>query len=653
MTAFKFEISNSEGDVEFSFEDEAIAAFWLAENLSGISPDLEKRSVNHGASNTTSYSYDGSSTQSVDTDISKREYEANWSPFTSSITHGFHDIATNDFNPHEQLTPPCRLRIRTTVDITNMSPADYIGLPARLTIGCDEYLPRFFHGTIFRVTVLGGNGAEDAALEFLVCPWLWYLAYNKKSRIFSGTSLDIASQIIGDYPANLISAPSIDTSAVTTSLTSHDFVTQFGESDYAFISRLLERDGLFFYFAHFQDDYHLVVGEDNSSFLGDILDVVPIDIANNQLQGSELFSDYVTNLNFQRQIVPEQYRTRDYNSDNATASLDAKSPNVDSVLEVFEYPGGFEDLADGLDNISPRRAKMLRSSETLCTGFGKHQLFMPGLKVAMPADPRDNISTELLGATMLVRQTVHSLERSPVGLPVYKNAFDLMPIENDFSPAPITPQPKINGPMAAIITTTTTGEQIDVDDTFRPLIRYKWDKDNIGIRVRLAQGWAGANHGMQILPRVGDEVLVQFLDGNIDRPVVVGSLYNSASKALFDPTETDQFSEITRTQGQFRYVSGIHDGGGNKVLMYDQEGSERMVLETIGSRDDMVAGRYLMASTDRVEVTKNDKVEDVLNDYTLYIGGNLKIDVVGNIDFVAGGDVRNYKAKSSDAVRRK
>ena len=185
MTAFKFEISNSEGDAEFSFEDEAIAAFWLAENLSGINPDLEKRSVNNGALNISSYSHDGSSTQSVDMLKSKREHEANWSPFTSSITHGFHDIATHDFNQHEQLTPPCRLRIRTTVDLTNMSPANYIGLPARLTIGCDEFLPRFFHGTIFRVTVLGGNGAEDAALEFLVCPWLWYLAYNKKSRKYT------------------------------------------------------------------------------------------------------------------------------------------------------------------------------------------------------------------------------------------------------------------------------------------------------------------------------------------------------------------------------------------------------------------------------------------------------------------------------------
>ena len=80
---------------------------------------------------------------------------------------------------------------------------------------------------------------------------------------------------------------------------------------------------------------------------------------------------------------------------------------------------------------------------------------------------------------------------------------------------------------------------------------------------------------MQILPRVGDEVLVEFLDGDIDRPVITGSIYNSASKALFDPTETNKISEITETDGQFRYVSGIHDAGGNQLLMYDQEGAER------------------------------------------------------------------------------
>ena len=166
-----------------------------------------------------------------------------------------------------------------------------------------------------------------------------------------------------------------------------------------------------------------------------------------------------------------------------------------------------------------------------------------------------------------------ALERSPVGLPVYKNAFDLMPIENDFSPAPITPSPKINGPMAAIITTTTTDEQIDVDDTFRPFIRYKWDKDNTGIRVRLAQGWAGANHGMQILPRVGDEVLVQFLDGNIDRPVVVSLYIHSLEgvSILIQPKQT-KFQKLQERKDNFDMLAVFTMVVATNMLMYDQEG---------------------------------------------------------------------------------
>ena len=648
MTAFKFQIFNSGGQSEIEFKDDAIAAFWLAESLSGMSADLLDRSLNQGALNESTWS-----SGVADTSDDVADDGASWSPFTSASSNGFKDRTTNDFNLQEDLTPPARLRIRTKVDLTTTSPGDFLGLPACLTIGCDEASPRYFHGTIFKAIVLGGKGSADAALEFLVCPWLWYFAYTKKSRIFSGTSLDIFSEILAEYPSNVVNAPSVDQSGITSSLNQHEFVTQFQESDYAFVSRLFERDGLFFYFDHTEDECRLVIGEDNNAFLGDILDVEPIDLATSGLRGSELFSDYVTNLNLQKQFVPQQYRIRDYDADNATASLDAKSPNTDSVLQVFEYPGGFNDLADGLDNVSPRRARMLKSFETLCTGFGKHQLFMPGVKVLLPDGPSINLSPDLLNSTMLIRQTVHTLERKSDGVQVYKNAFDLMPIENEFSPALLTPTPNVKGPMTAIVTTSTSGEEIDVDETFRPLLRYKWDESNFNIRVRLAQGWAGATHGMQILPRVGDEVLVEFLDGDIDRPVIIGSLYNSASKALFDPTATDQISTVTQTDGQFRYVSGVHDAGGNQILLYDKFGAEQMVQVASGNRDDMTAQRHLTAATDRVDVTQNDKVEDVLNDYTLYIGGNLQVDVVGDITFAVGGTVLMDKAADASAIKRK
>ena len=658
MTAFKFQIYNPGGSSDFEFDDDGIVAFWLAENISGMSADLERRSVHQGVLNPFTVSSEAQNSFAVTTKAqnskdSLAETEAFWSPFTSSRPHGYAECTRNDFNIHEDLTPPCRLRIRTQIDLTTASPSDFLGLSARLSIACEEATPRYFHGTIFKAIVLGGQGSSEAAMEFLVCPWIWYLAYTKKSRILSGNSLQIFSTILGEYPANLIDSPSTDQSSITSSLKFHEFATQYQESDYAFISRLFERDGLFFYFDHSEDECRLIIGEDNTAFLGGILDVEPIDLASSGPKGSELFSDYVTNLNLQEQFVPEQYRTRDYDADNATASLDAKSPSTDSVVEIFDYPGGFNELSDGLDNVSPRRAKMLKSVETLCMGFGKHQLFMPGVKVALPDGPSDSLSPDLLSRTMLIRQTVHTLERQSDGLPVYKNAFDLMPIENDFSPAPLTPTPVIRGPVTAIVTTTSTGEEIDVDENHRPMIRYKWDKDNLGIRVRLAQGWAGASHGMQILPRVGDEVIIEFLDGDIDRPVIVGSLYNSASKALYDATVSGEISEVSETEGQTKYVSGIHDSGGNQLLFYDKFGSERVMFIATGSRDDMTAHRLLTASNDRVDVTKNNKVEDVLNDYTLYVGGNLKIDVVGNINFSHGGNLNIYEAATSDDIERK
>ena len=642
MANFKFEFFDASGDVMFSFVDREIIAFRLNESLSGIRPTFMNDREIAGI-------VGSSHEQTGDMGMMSASFSNGGEPGSSQSI-------PRDYTVTPALEPPYSLRIRLAAHNIEKTIEELIGLTVKLTIDSDGSKPRFLHGTIFKAVMLGGARSLDSALDLHVCPWLWYLAFNRKSRIMSGTSLDIFNEIISEYPDNMISAPTVDASQITGPLVSHEFVTQYRESDYTFICRIMEEAGLFFYFVHEENGQKLVFGEKNADFLGDILDADPIKLASNQLTGSELFDDHVTNLNLKQQVVPQQYRARDYNADNASASLDAKSPSTDSVLEMFEYPGGFEELADGLDNVSPRRARMLKSFQTLCTGRGKNPLFMPGLKVKMPESSGpmyEPMSAELKDKTYVVRQTMHSWERDENGLGHYWNFFDMMLFDNEFSPAPITPRTTIKSPMTAIVTTSTAGEQIDVDDTFRPMIRYKWDQDNIGIRVRLAQGWAGAAHGMQILPRVGDEVIVEFLDGDIDRPVIIGSLYNSASKALFNPTESDEISGVSETEGQTKYVSGIHDSGGNQLLFYDKMGAERVMFVSTGSRDDMVADRLLTASYDRVDVTQNDKVEDVLNDYTLYIGGNLKIDVVGEITFAAGGSLNIHEAASSDDIERK
>ena len=634
MTSFRLEIFDGGGDTEYAFLDTDITAFRMSETLSGIKSNLERKGIENRAP------YTGNS-------------DTSWSPFSQTGHIGLSDAIPRDLNLSNDIEPIYNLRIRTTPLESDVSPGDLMGCQAKLTIAEESSNPRYIHGTIFKATVLGGATNRDTALEFNIYPWLWYLAFSKKSRILSGTSLEIIDTVLGEYPANLVASDTLDTSYVTSDLPSYEFVTQFEESDYSFICRLLERDGLFFYTIHEEDSYRIAVGNDGTAFAGDILDIVPIDIFSGSSNGGNLFSDYVTNLNLKTEITPDQYVARDYNASNAGASLDAKSPASDSVLSVFEYPGGFDDLSYGMDDLTPRRLKMLKSFETICSGLGKQPLFMPGVKVQLPINPTHPLASDLIGAVFYVRQVVHDLSRSEDGTPLYRNAFEMGPIENEFSPAPITPIPKINAPMSAIVTTLSSGETIDVDDEFRPLIYFKWDPNETELRVRLAQGWAGSDHGMQILPRVFDEVLVSFLDGHIDRPVIVGSLYNSASKALFDPTENDQISTITETEGQFRYVSGIHDSGGNQILLYDKSGSERMVQLASGSRDDMTAERHLTAATDRVDVTENDKVEDVLNDYTLYIGGNLQVEVVGDVSFAVGGDYIVDKQASASNIKRK
>ncbi len=634
MTSFRLEVFDSSGDTELSFLDSDITAFRVSESLSGMKPDLERKGIENRA-------------------IYAGNNDTSWSPFSQTGHIGLSDAIPRDLNLSKDIEPTYNLRIRTTLIDSDISPGDLMGCQAKLTIGEGALSPRYVHGTIFKATFLGGATAADAGMELNIYPWLWYLAFSKKSRILSGTSLEIIDTVLAEYPANLIPSDTLDTSYVTADLPSYDMVTQFEESDYAFVCRLLERDGLFLYTIHAEDSYRIVVGNDSSAFESDILDIVPIDIFSGSSNGGDLFSDYVTNLNLKTEITPAQYVAKDYNPNNASASLDAKSPATDSVLSVYDYPGGFDDLSSGMDDIAPRRLKMLKSFETICSGFGKQPLFMPGIKVQMPINPTHPLASDLIGAVFYVRQVVHDLSRREDGTPLYRNTFEMGPIENEYSPAPVTPVPKINTPMSAIVTTFTSGETIDVDDEFKPLIRFKWDSNGIGIRVRLAQGWAGSDHGMQILPRVLDEVLVSFLDGDVDRPVIIGSLYNSDSKALFDPTENDEISAVTETDGQFRYVSGLHDSSGNQLLFYDKMGSERVVFIATGSRDDMTAHRLLTASNDRVDVTKNNKVEDVLNDYTLYVGGNLKIDVVGNINFSHGGNLNIYEAATSDDIERK
>ena len=183
------------------------------------------------------------------------------------------------------------------------------------------------------------------------------------------------------------------------------------------------------------------------------------------------------------------------------------------------------------------------------------------------------------------------------------------------------------------------------DQHSRPQVSFKWDAAKTKVRLRLGQGWAGATHGMQVLPRLGDEVLVMFIDSHPDRPIIVGSVYNSRSKMLYDPTKSNEFSAITEASGPYRRLTGMHDAGGNQVLLFDAKGAQRLVTTAGKDRDDLVANRWTTASYQTVEYVHDSKTEEIGGDYTLTIGGNMSVLVKGDVTVTIGGSV-NFKIDS-------
>ncbi|MEQ9815268.1 MAG: type VI secretion system tip protein TssI/VgrG [Azospirillaceae bacterium] len=536
----------------------------------------------------------------------------------------------------EQTEPPCFIWIRVQrAGIRNQMRAERIlHRKARLTVGREQDA-RVFHGEIFRARHLSGSYQAKAVYDLFIYPWVWYLAFNRKSRVWSGSIVDIFARMVAEYPPAISSNAVLDSSKLKSLPPHRECLIQYNESDYQFIQRNLEREGIFYYVQHEEAGYQIVLGQDNSSFRSAALLARRLALSEGEQETGNEPADVISDLVYEARTVPEQYVTRDYNPRNAGAHLQGKAPAVDHALKVYHYPGMFDDMSDGADRISPRRFKAQRAQKLLGLGASRSQFMAAGEEVQLPFDLEWGTPSEFAGTSFVVRQVVHDMvrhRRDGMEVPDFRNVFEAQKMDHEYSPALLSPYPVLNAPQIAVVETSSPGEQVVVDQFNRPLVSFKWDDMHSKVRVRLAQGWAGASHGMQVLPRAGDEVLVAFIDNHPDRPVIVASLYNSRNRMQFEPTRTSEFSALGRASGPNRRLTGLHDAGGNQLLLFDDEDAQRLVTTAGKDRDDLVANLWTTASYQTVEYVHDAKVEQVGGSYTLTIGGNTSVVINGDVD---------------------
>lgn len=445
---------------------------------------------------------------------------------------------------------------------------------------------------------------------------------------------------------------------------------QYQESDFDFISRLMEHEGIYYYFTHQQDGHTLVLADAPSAHqeLAGYASI-PYQLAEGGLVENK---DSINSWSVSDAITPSLYSLDDYDFRKPRARLLEARQNPASFAqdkaEVFDWPGRYTDHAHGQFYVKVRQQEFEAQHEQM-SGEGSSQGIAPGYRFQLIQAPRmeDNRAYLVVSAHYFMQENSYASNDNDVG--EQRTEFQVVPADINWRPARITPWPKTHGPQTAEVV-GPEGESIWTDKYGRVKLKFRWDRHGSGNEtsscwVRVSSAWAGWKYGGIQIPRVGEEVVVDFINGDPDRPIITGRVYNEDSMPPWDlPGDATKMGFMSRSKGggadnaSFLF---LEDSPGNESFDMHAERNMNMTVEndknvnidgsrttTIGRKqDDTVTGDatflYKAKRTTTVDglETANLNAHQTVNikggrDLTIIDGGD-KIDITGNQSFKLDG----------------
>ncbi len=471
-----------------------------------------------------------------------------------------------------------------------------VGKSVTVSLSLDDSNARCINGVVTRFVQTGGN-LNFATYHAEMRPWLWWLTLRTDSRIFQEkTTPDIIKAVFADLGFTDYRV------ATSATYTAREYCVQYQESAFDFISRLMEEDGIFYFFEH-EDGKHTLVLADASSANAACPNLAKVRF--HPASGSQNEFDIVYRWSLEQQAVPKTFSTEDFNFETPSAELLAKKEGSAGRMEVYEYPGGYKAKSAG-DGIAAIRLQELQHPALTMRGDSYCRAFVPGYKFALTGHFREDMNTDYV-----LRRVAHSATHE-----AYSNTFDAYPLSVPFRPPRITPRARVMGAQTATVV-GKSGEEIWTDKYGRVKVQFHWDQqgkkdENSSCWVRVAHGWAGQGWGMMFLPRIGQEVIVSFLEGDPDRPIITGSVYNAEKTVPYAlPGE--------QTKSTIMGYSSKGGGGNNEIRFEDKKDSEEVYVH---AQKDMT----IKAENDRKKDVLHDEINTIKNDRTTTIQeGNEKL----------------------------
>jgi type VI secretion system secreted protein VgrG len=535
-------------------------------------------------------------------------------------------------NGYEELGRPFRYELTLVTSDPDVDFSAVLGKTMTVELELHDGSTREFSGYVTEFAFTGGSGRK-VEYRAILQPWLTLLSYGKNCRIFQNMTVpDVIKQVFRDRGFSDFE------DRLTESYRSWEYLVQYRESDFDFVSRIMEQEGIYYFIKH-SGGFHMVVLSDSPSAHEPIpgYETIPYFPPEEQRRDR----DHVDLWKLTRRIRPGMAAATDFNFKTPTVNLLAQrtepDEDVGGLYEEFDYPGVYVDWSEG-DREVRVRLEGLHAGREIAEAMGDARGLAVGATFTLDAFPRADQNKEHLVVSARYSIRVNSDESGTISRePAFRCVFSALDAARAYRATRSTRRPIVEGPQTAVVV-GPAGEEIYTDEYGRVKLKFHWDRlskadENSSCWVRVAHVWAGTNFGGLHIPRIGQEVIVEFLEGDPDRPIITGCVYNFDNQVPFELPANQTQSGL-----RSRSTKGGSPSNYNELRFEDKKGSEQVSLQaekdldalikaaesrsvgaarttTIGTDDTLTVGANRTAT-----ITVNDQ-EQVGGSQTVTIGG--------------------------------
>jgi len=467
---------------------------------------------------------------------------------------------------------------------------------------------RFFNGHVVSVS-MEGTTHRHSRYNLALRPWTYLLSLSSTSRIFQNKTVpEIVKKVFRDAKFTDFDGDSLHGTYRTL-----EYSVQYRESDLNYVNRLMEQEGIYTYFRHENGKHTLVLADSVSAHAATPgYETVPYFAVD---EAEEQHEDAIGYWSVGRQIRPAAFSSSDYDFTKPTAKLltRLKRPIVEGhAYEVYDYPGEYLTSAEGEQHVKVRLDELQANFEVTHAAGTVHGLFA-GALFTLDGHPRADQNVEYLvtSATYDIAGNAHDTGEHEDKR--FRGSYTCLNSQTQFRRHSRTPRPKVDGPQTATVV-GKAGEEIYTDQYGRVKVKFHWDlhadkNEKSSCWVRVSQVWAGAQWGAMHIPRIGQEVIVDFLEGDPDRPIITGRVYNGLQMPPYALPDN-----MTQSGIKSRSTPGGAPSNFNEIRFEDKKGKEEL---------------FIQAEKDQNTRVKHNQSISVEGDRSVSVGGNETISVTG------------------------